>query len=253
MKTKKQYSNKTYLICGWIGIIIGSIFTFLGLISIFVGGFILLIFSVPLLLMGLKYKKIYNENKRLEILYEERKRKELEEENIRKIEEEQRRIEEEKRLEKEKKQQEEQRLKALEEYEERKKQKELFKEENKEEYERITQLCKDIHEEYKELLKEYRQLDIEYDEDRIVYILKECYRKLEVIQERQEKYDCYQELFIYAEMEKIEKKAKAFINKYVKTKKEEGYDNDMIDIMQFTDDLDFINGFIYEKDEKLNK
>lgn len=253
MKKNKQNSNTSYLICGWIAIIIGGIGSLMGIISFVVGGFVILILSIPLLLLGIKYIKIYKKNKAEELLKIENEKRRKEELEKRRIEEEQEKLKEQEELKILQQQKEEQRLKAIKEYEEKQKQKEMFKIEHKEEFDRITQLCKDVHNEYKELLKEYRGLDIEYDEDRMVYILKECYRKLEVIQERQEKYDCYKELFMFEEMEKIEKKAKAFINKYIKTKKEEGYDNDMIDIMQFADDLDFINGFIYEKDEKLNK
>ena len=167
-------------------------------------------------------------------LEEERKQKELEEE-----------------LENQKK--EEQRLKTLQEMEKKKKKREMFKIENKKEYERLNSLCKDIHNEYKDLLKEYSELDIDYDQSKMQNILKECYRKLEVIQEYQENYDCYSQLYVLGEMDKVKNKAKTFINKYIKLQKENGYDNDTIDVMQFYDDLWFIYDYIDEKYEKLNK
>lgn len=56
-----DFSKPVYLICGWIGIIVGGFFTLLGLISFIVGGWLFLIMSIPLLLMGLKWKKSYKE------------------------------------------------------------------------------------------------------------------------------------------------------------------------------------------------
>lgn len=228
MKKNKQYSNSTYLILGWIASIIGGIFSLMGLISFLVGGFVILIFSIPLLFIGIKLIKTLKA-------------------------EEKQRIEENQQRELEIKQKEQKTLNYLKEMEEKEKQKKLFKLGHKEEFDRLNSLCKDIHNEYKELLREYKGLEIEDEQEKMLYILKECYRKLEVIQERQEEYDCYNELFVYDEMEKIKKKAKTFINKYIKLQKEEGYDNDMIDIMQFYDDLYFIYDYIDEKYEKLNK
>lgn len=47
--------------------------------------------------------------------------------------------------------------------------------------------------------------------------------------------------------------AKSFINSYIKDERENDSDDYMIDITQFSFDLDFISDYIYEKDEKLNK
>lgn len=107
-------------------------------------------------------------------------------------------------------------------------------------------LCRDIYEEYKKLLRGYKDSDTEEK----VYILKECYRKLGVIKEK----DIFcEDIDIYEEYEKIEKKARLFINAYIKEEREAGNDDYMIDITQFSFDLDFISDYIYEKDEKLNK
>lgn len=116
-----------------------------------------------------------------------------------------------------------------------------------EEFNRLKNMCCDIHKEYKELLKGYKDADI----DGKVYILKECHRKLSVIESTVYKHKCYYDINIYDELEKIEKKAKTFINTYIRDQREAGYDDYMIDVTQF--DLDFISDYIYEKDTKLNK
>lgn len=114
---------------------------------------------------------------------------------------------------------------------------------------KMRNMCIDIHNEYVQLLKDYKDADI----DDKVYILKECHRKLSVMETTIHKYKCYDELDIYDELEKIEKMAKSFINSYIKDERENGSDDYMIDITQFSFDLDFISDYIYEKDEKLNK
>jgi hypothetical protein len=114
-----------------------------------------------------------------------------------------------------------------------------------EQLERMTTMCKQIHKEYKELLSEYKLLET----DGKVWTLKECYRKLNVIETIVNKYKCYYDIDVYEEYENIEKKARAFINAYIKDEREAGND---IDIIQFSDDLSFISDYIYEKDEKLN-
>lgn len=130
---------------------------------------------------------------------------------------------------------------------------------SEEELERLKNMCADIHEEYETLLKKYGKLGKSEDEDfedvmaNKVHILSECYRKLDVIQATVRKHKCYYEIDTYEEMEKIEKKAKTLINAYIKHEREEGFDDDLIDITQFSDDLDFISDYIYDKDEKLNR
>lgn len=114
------------------------------------------------------------------------------------------------------------------------------------ECERMAEMCKDIHKEYKDLLKDYSGADTEGK----VYILKECYRKLSVIETTVSKYKCYYDIDVYDEYEKIEKKARSFINAYIKGEREAGND---IDVTQFSFDLDFIADYIYDKDEKLNR
>lgn len=118
-----------------------------------------------------------------------------------------------------------------------------------EEFERLRTMCMDIHEEYKDLLKGYSG----QSERGKVHTLKECWRKLEVIETTVNKYGCYDEISMYEEYEKIEKKARSFINAYIRDEREDGKENYEIDIMQFSNDLEFISDFIYEKDEKLNK
>lgn len=121
------------------------------------------------------------------------------------------------------------------------------KENNSAEFERLKKLCETIHKEYKDLLKKYRELSVEDDADEMVYILKECYRKLSVIETNIEYYNCYDKIDIYDEQEKICKKARTFINKYIKNEKESGLEKYEIDIDQFEDDLDFIFDYIDEK------
>lgn len=118
-----------------------------------------------------------------------------------------------------------------------------------EQYEKMRLMCSELHKEYKTLLKEYK----DSDESGKVYILKECYRKLNVLDSTVSKYKCYYDIDAYEEFEKIEKKAKSFINAYIKEQREAGNDDYMIDVTQFSDDLEFISDYIYEKDEKLNK
>lgn len=118
-----------------------------------------------------------------------------------------------------------------------------------EEFERLRAMCMKIHNEYNDLLKRYSG----QSEHGKVHTLKECWRKLEVIETTANKYGCYDEISIYEEYEKIEKKARSFINAYIRDEREDGKENYEIDIMQFANDLDFIWDFIYEKDEKLNK
>mgnify|MGYP000286653118 CR=1 FL=1 len=59
----------------------------------------------------------------------------------------------------------------------------------------------------------------------------------------------------FDEMEKIEKKARTFINSYIRNGKENGDDPISIvcDIEIFADDLDFISDYICDKFEKLQK
>ena len=118
-----------------------------------------------------------------------------------------------------------------------------------EKFNKMKNMCKDIHKEYKELLKEYKDADTHEK----VYILKECYRKLDVMQTTVLTYNCYDDLDTFEEMEKIEKKAKSFINAYIKEQREENFEDYEIDVTQFVNDLDFIDDYIYEKDSKLNK
>lgn len=118
-----------------------------------------------------------------------------------------------------------------------------------EQFDKMKNMCIDIHKEYKDLLKGYSKSE---PEDK-VYILKECYRKLDVMETTIDKYKCYYDIDIYDEREKIEKKARSFINAYIKEERESGSDDYMIDVTQFSTDLDFISDYIYEKDEKLNK
>ena len=117
-----------------------------------------------------------------------------------------------------------------------------------EQFDKMKNMCMDLHKEYKDLLKDYSKSDTEGK----VYILKECYRKLDVIETTIDKYKCYYDIDIYDERAKIEKKARSFINAYIKEERESGAD-DYIDVTQFATDLDFISDYIYEKDEKLNK
>lgn len=118
-----------------------------------------------------------------------------------------------------------------------------------EQFDKMKNMCIDIHKEYKTLLKSYSDADT----DERVYILKECYRKLDVMETTINKYDCYSDIDIYDEREKIEKKAKSFINAYIKEERENGSEDYEIDVTQFSDNLDFIWDYITEKDEKLNK
>ena len=117
-----------------------------------------------------------------------------------------------------------------------------------EQYEKMRNMCANLHKEYVTLLKEYK----DSDESGKVYILKECYRKLNVLDSIVSKYKCYYELDMYDEFEKIEKKAKSFINAYIKEQRESGEPDYCIDINQFSIDLYFIDDYIFSKDEKLN-
>ena len=110
-------------------------------------------------------------------------------------------------------------------------------------------MCKDIHDEYRKLLKEYKDSDT----DGKVYILSECYRKLNVLESTISKHKCYDDIDVYEEYEKIEKKARSFINAYIREEREDGNEDYLIDVMQFSLDLIFISDYIHEKDEKLNK
>lgn len=56
-KTSEVHSPTTYKICGWISLIVGIVASLIGLISFIAGGFILLIFGVPLILIGRLYIK----------------------------------------------------------------------------------------------------------------------------------------------------------------------------------------------------
>ncbi len=130
-----------------------------------------------------------------------------------------------------------------------------------EELNRLKGMCTDIYKEYKDLMKKYSKLDdcdsddFEDVVDENVYILKECYRKLDVARTTIEHYNLQEDVSydVYGEMVKVMKKAESFINAYIKYQRTENIDDDMIDVMQFTDDLNFIFDYIYEKDEKLNK
>lgn len=121
---------------------------------------------------------------------------------------------------------------------------------NPEEYERLHNMCCDIAAEYKELISRYADYEPSSDSAalKMAGILGECYRKMDVLATTILWHDCYNGLDPYDEMEKIEKKAKTLVNTYAK------YNHgDYIDLGMFTDDLDFISDYIYEKEEKLNK
>lgn len=57
-KDNPTYSPKTYKVCGIILLTISIITTLLALISISVGGWFLLIISIPLILVGIQFIKI---------------------------------------------------------------------------------------------------------------------------------------------------------------------------------------------------
>lgn len=121
---------------------------------------------------------------------------------------------------------------------------------NPAEYERLHNMCADIVKEYKELLKQYKNLDPadECDALSMASILKECYRKMDVLATTIIWHDCYNDLEPYDEMEKIEKRAKSLINAYAREN-----NGDYLDLSQFSDSLWFISDYIYDKEEKLNK
>lgn len=125
-------------------------------------------------------------------------------------------------------------------------------ENDEQEFKRLNKLCADIHKEYKNLLKKYSTLDIEIDEDLMVETLKELWRKLSVIETNIEYYDCYDDIDIELEQDKVRKKAHTFINKYIKREREDGVDKEDIDLYIFYDDLDFIYDYISDKEDKLS-
>lgn len=127
--------------------------------------------------------------------------------------------------------------------------------ENPAEMERLANMCADISAEYKQLLKKYQNLDISEDNDidSMVHILKECYRKMDVIATTISTYRVAVALDPWNEIEKIEKKAKAFINGYIRQQRNNDFFDYEIDVLQFANDLDFINDYIYDKDDKLNR
>ena len=122
------------------------------------------------------------------------------------------------------------------------------------EYKRLQDLCKTIHTEYTNLMKELRAdlKDIDLcDMDNIIWKLKECWRKLEVIETNITYYGVY-ELDIFAEQEKVEKLAKSAVNKYIKSEKDAGVESYDIDVYQFRD-LHFISDFVWDKIDKLER
>jgi hypothetical protein len=132
--------------------------------------------------------------------------------------------------------------------EERQKKIEEQKINNPDEYQRKVQLCEIILKEYHDLYKTISKIE---DLEEKITILKECYRKLEVIQTTHYYNGCFRT--IDEEIKQISKKAISVLNAYIKSEKEDGIDDFTIDILQFAEDLDFISDWIYEKDEKLNK
>ncbi len=141
-------------------------------------------------------------------------------------------------------------LKALQENE-RLKKIEYQKVNNPDEYQRKKALCEDIFKEYTALFKTLSNSDFDiYDK---VQVIKECNRKLDVIYTTNFYNDCFDEFVIDEEKERVNKKAIAILNKYIKDERDSGAENCDIDITQFSDDLDFIYDWISEKDEKLNK
>lgn len=119
---------------------------------------------------------------------------------------------------------------------------------NPEEFQRKVKLCEDIFREYNSLFKTLKNIDDIYEK---VSVLKECYRKLDVIDNTHHANDCF--YYVFDEKEKVEKKAISTLNAYIKDECASGSENYEIDIMQFSDDLDFIYCWIYDKDEKLNR
>jgi len=203
------------------------------------------LFCVGWIVDTVRYFKIYQNDKRKQAMIEEQKRIETEKRHEWLQAEQQR--EQERQQAKQQKEQEQQRHKQAVE-EARKK-----IADNPEEYQRLHDLCVDIHNEYKGLLTKYRKFDIENDYEEMVWILKECFRKLEVLATNIEYYLCYDEIDPWDEQEKICRKAKSFINSYIKERREQGDDDYEIDITQFAFELSFIADYIYEKDNKLNK
>lgn len=202
----------------------------------------------------IKAKRLQEEAER--VLKEKERLKQLEEFEEKRWVEQSKKLKEE-RIEKELKQEERKRAAEFEAME-RKERREQMPEE---ELNRLKCMCSDIYKEYKVLMKKYSKLDdCEDDFDDVVeenvYILKECNRKLNVVLTTIYHNEMYDDIdySVTDELEKVEKKAKSFINAYIKYQREENYYNDdLIDVLQFADDLDFISEYIYEKDEKLNK
>lgn len=247
-KAWKRFST-LYKAMGIIFIIFGALCA----IPVLPFGIAVILMGVLLLRLAKKYRqfseiRLENEAKRIEA----QRQKEIEE---RRIEEQQRKEEEERK----KKDEEEARRKEG----ERKAYMEKLKKEREEherkkakiesdpnEYARYEKMCSDIHNEYKELLSEYRDMEVGEDAEKMIYILNECYRKMEVLGNIEGLGVIYDKLNHWDEKEKIEKKAKTFVNKYIKYHKDIGYDDYMIDVMSL--DLDFIIDYLMEKDRKLN-
>lgn len=103
----------------------------------------------------------------------------------------------------------------------------------------LNPLCK-----YEELLSEYEQCDIEYDANQMALILKACWSELNHLEESG--------FFCLSEREQIEQMAKSFIDKYVENDLQNcGLSPLAVDVMQFTEVLDFISDYIYDKDTEL--
>lgn len=120
--------------------------------------------------------------------------------------------------------------------------------EEPEEYKRKADLCSTIYAEYESLLSTLRDTDDILEKGEI---LKECYRKLDVINTTHYNNDCFRD--VDDDIEKIEKKAQSILSSYITQQRKDGAENDEIDILQFEYEFDFISDWIYEKDEQLNR
>ncbi len=63
-ESKRTASPLTYKICGIIALVLGAIFSLIGLVSFTVGGWMILLLALPLLYYGWKFLKRTRQNKK---------------------------------------------------------------------------------------------------------------------------------------------------------------------------------------------
>lgn len=123
-------------------------------------------------------------------------------------------------------------------------------EENPDELEKLNKRNKEIKEDYDNRLKNYIQLEEFLD---MAKELNECYKDIDEIEHNIIYYGTNETMNVNAERELIKSRGKALINAFIEDARARGLYDNMIHVEPFSDSLNFINDYIFDTKEKLEK